>query len=75
VSGGSAVGGGSAPGTELDTVLLAVEHPQWSADTLEGRLRQLDPPVIARIENDRVVLDLRTVFDDQDEPSPSRWRR
>jgi L-seryl-tRNA(Ser) seleniumtransferase len=68
MSGASAVGGGSAPGIELDTVLVAVEHPQWSADTLEERLRALDPPVIARIESDRVVLDLRTVFEEQDPP-------
>jgi L-seryl-tRNA(Ser) seleniumtransferase len=68
MSGASAVGGGSAPGIELDTVLVAVEHPQWSADTLEERLRALDPPVIARIESDRVVLDLRTVFEEQDQP-------
>lgn len=68
MSGASAVGGGSAPGVELATVLIAVQHPAWSAETLEGRLRTLDPPVIARIEDGRVVLDLRTVFEDQDEP-------
>jgi L-seryl-tRNA(Ser) seleniumtransferase len=68
MSGASAVGGGSAPGVELDTVLLAVERPPWSADTLEDRLRGLDPPVIARIDSGRVVLDLRTVFEEQDEP-------
>ena len=67
MSGASAVGGGSAPGVALDTVLLAVEHPQWSADTVESKLRALDPPVIARIEGDRLVLDLRTVFEEQDE--------
>lgn len=67
MNGASKVGGGSAPGIELDTVLLAVEHPEWSADTLEEKLRALDPPVIARIEGDRVVLDLRTVFEEQDE--------
>jgi L-seryl-tRNA(Ser) seleniumtransferase len=68
MSGASAVGGGSAPGVELDTVLLAVEHPQWSAATVESKLRALDLPVIARIEEDRLVLDLRTVFEEQDEP-------
>jgi L-seryl-tRNA(Ser) seleniumtransferase len=47
--------------------LLAIEHPQWSAAALEEKLRALDPPVIARIENDRVVLDLRTVFQEQDD--------
>ena len=39
-----------------------------SADALLERLRQLDPPVIARIADDRVVLDLRTVQPDEDEP-------
>ncbi len=66
MSGVSAVGGGSAPGIALDTVLVAIEHPQWSAAALEEKLRALEPPVIARIENDRVVLDLRTVFEEQD---------
>jgi L-seryl-tRNA(Ser) seleniumtransferase len=66
MSGASAVGGGSAPGIELPTVLVAVELPGVSCDSLEERLRALDPPVITRIESDRVVLDLRTVFDNQD---------
>jgi L-seryl-tRNA(Ser) seleniumtransferase len=44
-----------------------VEHSQLSADGLEERLRRLDPPVIARIDHDRVVLDLRTVLEHQDE--------
>jgi L-seryl-tRNA(Ser) seleniumtransferase len=39
-----------------------------SADRLLAQLRACDPPVIARIEHDRVVLDLRTVLDTQDEP-------
>jgi L-seryl-tRNA(Ser) seleniumtransferase len=68
VSGASAVGGGSAPGIELPTVLVAVTLPGVSCDALEERLRALDPPVIARIESDRVLLDLRTVFENQDAP-------
>jgi L-seryl-tRNA(Ser) seleniumtransferase len=60
-SGASAIGGGSAPTVDLPTVLIALEWPGLSADALEERLRALDPPVIARIEDDRVVLDLRTV--------------
>jgi L-seryl-tRNA(Ser) seleniumtransferase len=67
VSGASAIGGGSAPGIELPTVLIAAELPGASADLVEQRMRELDPPVIARIEADRVVLDLRTVFPEQDE--------
>jgi L-seryl-tRNA(Ser) seleniumtransferase len=67
VSGMSAIGGGSAPGVELPTVLLAIARADHSASDLEARLRALDPPVIARIVDDRVVLDLRTVLEDEDE--------
>jgi L-seryl-tRNA(Ser) seleniumtransferase len=66
VSGGSAIGGGSAPGVELPTVLVAVERRGESADDLAVRLRRLAPPVIARIEDGRVVFDLRTVLVEQD---------
>jgi L-seryl-tRNA(Ser) seleniumtransferase len=66
ISGSSAVGGGSAPGLELPTVLLAIDREGQSADATERWLRSLDPPVIARIEHDRVVIDLRTVLPDQD---------
>ena len=61
VDGVSAVGGGSAPGVELPTCLVAIEKGELTADALEARLRQLTPPIIARIERDRLVLDLRTV--------------
>jgi len=66
MNGASAIGGGSAPGVELATMLLAVERPGISTEALEERLRALDPPVIARIESDRVMLDLRTVLPQQD---------
>lgn len=66
LSGASAVGGGSAPGVTLPTVLLSLARDTESPDALEQWLRSLDPPVIARIEHDRVVLDLRTVLPDQD---------
>ncbi len=68
VSGGSAVGGGSAPGVELPTVLVAIRRDGWSADRVESALRALEPPVIARIDDDMVVLDLRTVDPADDEP-------
>jgi L-seryl-tRNA(Ser) seleniumtransferase len=61
MSGSSAIGGGSAPGVELPTVLLALTRAGRSADQLDAELRALDPPVIARIEDDRLVLDLRSV--------------
>jgi L-seryl-tRNA(Ser) seleniumtransferase len=61
MSGSSTIGGGSAPGVELPTVLLAIARAGRSADQLEADLRTLEPPVIARIEEDHLVLDLRTV--------------
>ncbi len=67
VTGSSAIGGGSAPGVELPTVLLAIAHAVLSATALEERLRSLEPPVIARVDSGRVVLDLRTVLEHQDE--------
>ncbi len=66
VDGESAVGGGSAPGSTLPTKLLAVVHPAMTAAALECRLRSGTPPVVARIEHDRVVLDLRTVAPSDD---------
>ena len=67
VTGASAIGGGSAPEVDLPTALVALERTGLGVSALEGRLRGLTPPVIARIERDRVLLDLRTVFPDQDE--------
>jgi L-seryl-tRNA(Ser) seleniumtransferase len=66
LTGASAVGGGSAPGIALPTVLVSIERAGESAAATEQWLRTLDPPVIARIEDDRVVFDLRTVLPDQD---------
>jgi len=40
---------------------VSITHAKLSANQIEARLRQSDPPVIARIEDDRVLLDLRTV--------------
>ena len=67
VDGESAIGGGSAPGRTLPTRLVAIEAPALSADALESRLRSADPPVISRVVDDRVVLDLRTVSPALDE--------
>jgi len=66
MSGSSAVGGGSAPGLQLPTVLLSIARDGESPGATERYLRSMDPPVIARIEHDRVVLDLRTVLPYQD---------
>ena len=63
VPGESVAGGGSTPDQTLPAWL--VELP-GNAVALERQLRAGDPPVIARIEKDRVVLDLRTVFADEE---------
>ena len=62
----SARTGGSAPGVELPTWLVSVGKDGVSAAGLEERLRGAPVPIIARIEEDRVVIDLRTV-DPQDD--------
>jgi L-seryl-tRNA(Ser) seleniumtransferase len=62
IDGESLVGGGSAPTSSLPTFLLAVTAQSLSADELATRLRLHDPPVVARVEEGRVLLDLRTVF-------------
>jgi L-seryl-tRNA(Ser) seleniumtransferase len=57
----STVGGGSLPGEDLPTFACAVGPRDGSADALAARLRAGSPPVVARIEHDRVLLDPRTV--------------
>ena len=66
VDGESVIGGGAAPSAVLPTRLVALTHRQQNADEVCSRLRQGDPPVIARVEDGRVLLDLRTVFPEQD---------
>jgi L-seryl-tRNA(Ser) seleniumtransferase len=63
----SVVGGGTTPGTTLASFAVALEMRGITADELAGRLRRLDPPVIGRIQQERVLLDLRTVPENLDE--------
>jgi L-seryl-tRNA(Ser) seleniumtransferase len=58
----SLVGGGSAPEVEFNSWGVRLNLPGISAIDVEARLRQSKPPVIARIEDDRVVLDFRTIL-------------
>ena len=64
----SVIGGGSTPDQQLPTCLIVVASARYSAAAVEERLRAeaRDRQVIARIEDDRVVLDLRTVFPDEE---------
>jgi L-seryl-tRNA(Ser) seleniumtransferase len=67
IDGESVIGGGAAPSSVLPTRLLALFRKNMSADEIATRLRAYDPPIVARVEEDRVLLDLRTVFESQDE--------
>jgi L-seryl-tRNA(Ser) seleniumtransferase len=61
VPGASAVGGGAAPTLELPTWLITLALPECSAERLAARLRACVTPVVARIVDGRVALDLRTL--------------
>lgn len=67
ISGESLVGGGSAPTSSLPTFLLAVTAESLSADELAARLRRNNPPIVARVEEGRVLIDLRTVLNAAEE--------
>ncbi len=61
MEGTSAIGGGAAPAVELRTKLIALRHRKMTALRLEHAFRNSSPPVITRIFDDRVLIDLRTV--------------
>jgi L-seryl-tRNA(Ser) seleniumtransferase len=62
--GKSVIGGGSTPAQEIGTWVIAIASNDVTG--LERRLRTGDPPVLARIEHDRLLLDLRTVFPEEE---------
>ncbi len=61
----SQVGGGALPLQELPTIILAIEPIDFSVNQFEGNLRKVDPPIISRISKDELILDMRTVFDEE----------
>jgi L-seryl-tRNA(Ser) seleniumtransferase len=65
--GESLLGGGSTPEQTLPTFLVAIEPAAMSAAALERRLRGGDPPLLARVEKDRLLLDPRTLFPEQED--------
>jgi len=66
MEGSSVVGGGSCPESSLPTRLIALESGRRTANDLEALLRSQDPPTILRIEDDRALIDLRTVSADEE---------
>jgi L-seryl-tRNA(Ser) seleniumtransferase len=61
----SQVGGGSLPLQELPTIVLAIKPNILSINDLKEKLRKGDPPIISRISKDELILDMRTVFDEE----------
>jgi L-seryl-tRNA(Ser) seleniumtransferase len=64
--GWSAIGGGTTPGLELPSRVVSLAHRHRGADWLDSWLRAQDPPIVGRIDHDRLVIDLRTVLEDDD---------
>ena len=62
----ASVGAGTAPSAVLPTLLIAITPTNLTPDRLLAELRSNDPPIIARIVDGAVVLDLRTVFAEQE---------
>jgi L-seryl-tRNA(Ser) seleniumtransferase len=65
VAGTSVIGGGSTPDQTIATWLIAIGCAGVAA--LDRALRQRDPAIVGRIENDRLILDLRTVFPEEED--------
>jgi L-seryl-tRNA(Ser) seleniumtransferase len=74
VTGDSVVGGGSLPGTMLPSALVALQPPGLSPEDLAGRLRQGRPPLLGRIRDGRLVLDVRTLADAEIEEAAAAIR-
>ena len=61
IDGDSKVGGGALPLQKLKTRLVSLVPTELSAQKMEAYLRHNDPPIIARVEKDRLMLDVRTI--------------
>jgi L-seryl-tRNA(Ser) seleniumtransferase len=67
----SLIGGGTAPSARLPSWAIALRHSTLQPQSLLSALRQLDPPIIARVSEERVLLDLRTVEPEFDASLPT----
>jgi L-seryl-tRNA(Ser) seleniumtransferase len=65
VAGQAQVGGGALPTVELPTAALALGSAGYPAEALDARLRAGRPPLVGRIADDRLLLDCRTIADDE----------
>lgn len=62
----SQIGSGALPTEELPTVVIAIEGQKLGASAVAQRFRASHPPIIGRIKDDRLMLDLRTIFEPND---------
>ena len=60
------LGGGSVPTQEISTCCVVLKSASLTADQLSSKLRRSEPAILPRIKNDRVHLDLRTIFARED---------
>ena len=63
----SVMGGGTFPGFELPSIGLSVEIHGCSPDRLATKLRSFEVPTVGRVEKDLLLIDLRTISQDQDQ--------
>ena len=61
----SQVGGGALPLQELPTIVVAIKPLDFSVNSLEENLRKGEPPIISRISKEELILDMRTVNDEE----------
>ncbi|MGH7824387.1 MAG: L-seryl-tRNA(Sec) selenium transferase [Candidatus Binatia bacterium] len=60
------IGSGALPTEELPTIVIAIDNRSEGANRVAERFRRARPPIIGRIRDDRFLLDLRAVFDEDD---------
>jgi L-seryl-tRNA(Ser) seleniumtransferase len=60
----AAAGGGSLPTQQIPTILVGIKNKKISASHMEEKLRKLEVPIIVRVDKDKILLDLRTVAED-----------
>lgn len=61
----AAAGGGSLPTEDIPSVVFAVKSAKMSASRMEARLRRVAVPVIVRVDENEILIDLRTVAEDE----------
>ena len=61
----AAAGGGSLPTQQIPTVLVDIKNKKMSASKMEEKLRKMEVPVIVRVDKDEILIDMRTVAEDE----------